>query len=129
MGRFRFNTRVRHTNESVAAYVAALRGIAQNCEFSNIDEQLRDQVVVGINNEPVQRSLLPEPKLTFKSVFDIAQSVEVLVKNTLDIRGAAASGPVSLTVNRFTSLILTQFLEWKTSLQLLGVRKIHKAWS
>ena len=49
--------------------------------------------------------------------------MEVVVKNTLDTRGAAASGPVSLTVNRFTSLILTQFLDWKISMQLLGMGK------
>ena len=35
---FRFKPRVRHINESVAAYVTSLRGIAQNYEFSNIDE-------------------------------------------------------------------------------------------
>ena len=97
--RFRFNTRVRHTNESVATYVAALRGIAQNCEFSNIDEQLCDWLVVGINNKPVQRRLLAKPKLMFKSAFDIAQSMEVVVKNTLDLCCAVASGPVSMGQN------------------------------
>ena len=74
---FWLNTRVCHTNESVAAYVAALRGIAQNCEFPNIDERLCDRLVVGINNESVQCRLLAEPKLTFKSAFVIAQSMEV----------------------------------------------------
>ena len=89
--RYRFHTRVRKSDESVAEFVAALRGIARNCEFTDLEDQLRDRLVVGINIEAVQRRLLAEPKLTFKSAYEISQAMEVAAKNTLDIRGASGS--------------------------------------
>ena len=89
--RYRFHTGVRKSDESVAEFVAALRGIARNCEFTNLEDQLRDRLVVGINNEAVQRQLLAEPKLTFKSVYEISQALEVTAKNTLDICGTSRS--------------------------------------
>ena len=89
--RYRFHMRVRKSDESVAEFVAALRGIARNCEFTDLEDQLRDRLVVGINIEAVQRRLLAEPKLTFKSTYEISKAMEVAAKNTLDIRGASGS--------------------------------------
>ena len=89
--RYCFHTQVWKSDESVAEFVAPLWGIARNFEFTDLEDQLRDRLVVGINIEAVQRRLLAEPKLTFKSTYEISQAMEVAANNTLDIRGASGS--------------------------------------
>jgi len=59
---YRFNTRVRRKEESVATYVSELRGLAQFRSFGDsLETMLRDRLVCGINDEAVQRRLLAEP--------------------------------------------------------------------
>ena len=58
MQRFKFNTRVRTRGESIAAYVAALRSLAEFCEFKEtLNDMLRDRLVCGVNDERIQRRL------------------------------------------------------------------------
>ena len=65
--RYKFNCRVRRPGESVAAFVAELRSIAEVCEFGDtLEVMLRDRIVCGINDSAIQKNLLAEPKLTFQ---------------------------------------------------------------
>ena len=64
--RYRFHTRFRQQGETVATYVSELRAIAQWCNFGkSLENMLRDRLVVGIDNEAIQRRLLSESTLTF----------------------------------------------------------------
>ena len=64
--RYQFNSRQREKSETVAEYVAALRKLAEHCNFGEtLDEMLRDRLVCGIANPAVQKRLLTEPELTF----------------------------------------------------------------
>ena len=57
--RFRFHTRSRLKDESVADFVAALRAIAVHCNFGDsLDTMLRDRIVCGISDEHTQRPSL-----------------------------------------------------------------------
>ena len=59
MQRFRFNSRSRKAGESVAAYVAELRRLAQYCNYGDtLDKMLRDRIVYGMNDEATQKKLL-----------------------------------------------------------------------
>ena len=56
--RFRFHTRVRQPQESVAVYIAQLKQIAAHCNFGNTDtmkEMVRDRLVCGIANDKWQQ--------------------------------------------------------------------------
>ena len=69
--RFRFNSRARNPGESIAAYVAELRALAEFSNFGDtLETMLRDRIVCGINDDLIQRRLLSEPKL------DYAKAVE-----------------------------------------------------
>ncbi len=49
MQRFKFNSRKRQPNETVADYVAVLRELAQHCNYGDkLQEMLRDRLVCGI---------------------------------------------------------------------------------
>ena len=52
---YKFQMRSRAQGESVAEFVADLRSIAEFCNYGDtLDEMLRDQIVLGINNPKIQ---------------------------------------------------------------------------
>lgn len=80
--RLKFNSRTRQIGESVSSYVAALRHLAEHCNFGvTLETALRDRLVCGINDEKIQSKLLAQQELTFKSAYDIAVSTEATTKN------------------------------------------------
>ena len=71
-------------------YVSELRALAQWCNFGqSLENMLRDRLVVGIDNEAIQRRLLSETAQTFKKALELAQSIEVAAKNTKEIQNAS----------------------------------------
>ena len=75
--RFHFNSRSRASNESIAAYVAALRELALKCEFGDhLQEMLRDRLVCGVNHKGIQRKLLAEADLTYELAYSLALAIE-----------------------------------------------------
>lgn len=86
--RFKFNTRVRGHNESIADYVAALRGLTKFCEFKaeTLNDMLRDRLVCGVSDERMQRRLLAESDLTFEKALHLAQAIESADKDTKDLK-------------------------------------------
>ena len=58
---FKFNSRVRATDESAATYVAALRQIAEHSDYKDsLQDMLQDRLVCGVNHPVIQRRLLAE---------------------------------------------------------------------
>ena len=54
-----FTLRKRKDGETVTQFLSALRAIAGNCGYGNsLNERLRDQLVLGINNDAWQQELL-----------------------------------------------------------------------
>ena len=76
--RFEFKTRKQEQGETVAEYVAALRKIAEHCEYSDIlSEMLRDRLhVCGIADKRVQNRYLRETKLTYADPRDMALAAD-----------------------------------------------------
>jgi hypothetical protein len=74
---FRFNACVSKPGESVAAFVANLRTLSQECEFGDsLEVMIRDRLVFGINDKAIQKRLLAEPKLTYEKAVELAQELE-----------------------------------------------------
>ena len=90
--RFTFHNRQRETSESMSDYVTALRRIAVDCEFgTELDDNLRDQLVCGVNNATVQQEMLEDDKLTLEKVIKIARSSEATDKNVQQLQQACAA--------------------------------------
>ena len=78
--RFRFNSRCRQAGESVAAYVADLRRLAEFCNFgTTLNKMIRDRLVSGMNSEGIQKKLLGERDLTYERALAIAQDLKRLI--------------------------------------------------
>ena len=80
--RYKFNSRKRKTDESVADYMSQLRALAEFCNFGvSLEDMLRDRLVCGVDNTAIQRKLLAEPELTLKKAMDIALAMEAAFKD------------------------------------------------
>lgn len=89
--RFKFNSRVRKSNETIAEYVAELRKLAQHCEYKEaLPQMLRDRLVCGVNDDRMQRRLLSEVDLTFDKAMKLCQAMESASKDVRDLQGRLA---------------------------------------
>ena len=72
---FCFNTHIRQPGESVATFIAELRHLTRYCEFGDsLKDMLRNRLVCGIDNGPMQRILLAEPALNLDKAVEIHSS-------------------------------------------------------
>ena len=83
MQRFRFNSRSRKPEETVAAYLAELCRLAKHCNYgTTLDQLLRDRLVWGINDAGIRKKLLQESDpLTLACALTVAQGAETADKN------------------------------------------------
>ena len=80
--RSKFHSCVRRQRESIAAYVAKLRSLAEFCNFgTTLDDMLKDHLLLGVNNHKIQQAQLAEERLTLTKALKIAQSLETAAKN------------------------------------------------
>ena len=85
--RFKFNTQVRKSSESVANYIAELRALSQYCNFGKtLESMLRDRIVCDINDTKTQKRLLAEKNLTYAKAKEIALALKSAVQGTKDIQ-------------------------------------------
>jgi len=76
--RYNFNSRNQEENESIDAYVTALRRLAKTCNFCDCmrDSILRDRIVLGVRDKHTRKRLLQERNLDLKKCIDICRSTE-----------------------------------------------------
>lgn len=92
--RFRFHSRFRKAGESVAAYMAELRAIAEFCNFGAVlEDMLRDRLVCGVNDELIRRKLLAEKALTYQKALTLSQGLETAAKNILELKQPGRGEP------------------------------------
>jgi hypothetical protein len=88
---YRFGTRHRQEGESVSSYVAELQRLSQHCGYgAMLGRMLRDQLVVGINNDRIQSRRLELKDLTFEKAKELAESLETASRSLDEIQSASA---------------------------------------
>ena len=96
--RFKFNSCVHLSGESISAYVARLQDLAQYCVYgATLDDMLRDRLVCGIQDEWLQRRLLAERDIAFQKAFEIAQLYESAEANAKALSARTAQLQVAYT--------------------------------
>ena len=109
--RFKFNTRSQQQGESVVAFVAALREIAQFCDYKTmLDEMIRDRVVCGLSKAHIQKRLLAEPDLDLKKTIELAVGMETAEQNVRDIQTPSAGKVYKLDQESITLCTPTHFI-------------------
>ena len=84
--RFKFNSRDRKPNETIAEYIAELRRRTEFCNYgTSLSDMLRDRLVCGVNDRKIQLKLLGTVNLTFARAREIAIAMEASVKDSSSI--------------------------------------------
>ena len=90
--RYKFYSRFRRSDESIAAFVAELRSLAKDCDFgASLEDNLRDRLICGVSEPLLQKKLLAEQNLTFKRAFEIAQSQESATKSVATLQQGSST--------------------------------------
>ena len=64
--RYEFNTRRQKLGESIAEFTAALRKIADDCDYGTVlNDMLRDRLVFGVADKKLQNRFFREATLTY----------------------------------------------------------------
>ena len=99
--RFKFNTRDRLPNESIAEYLAVLRRLSEHCEYgTTLNQMLRDRLVCGVKYEKIQQRLLSEKALTLEKALQIAYSMESAVEYSKTIVQQQSTNSEPTPVNK-----------------------------
>ena len=76
--RFEFKQSKQETNETIREFIVKLKRLAMTCEFEALlDENLRDQFIIGLKDSSVQKMLLMESSKKEKLTFVLASSLAV----------------------------------------------------
>ncbi|KAG1662192.1 hypothetical protein GQR58_021058 [Nymphon striatum] len=90
VSRFKFNSCVREPGQHISLYVATLRKLAEPCNYgTTLNEMLRDRLVMGVNDDRIQRRLLSESELTLNKAHNISLSMFVAEQNVREIRNTS----------------------------------------
>ena len=84
--RYRFYTCVQKCNETIPEFVANLRQLSEGCKFKELNNMLRDRLVVGCRDTAIQRKLLSESALTFEKALSIARATEIANKDVENLK-------------------------------------------
>ena len=79
--RLNFNKRVQRNDKFMADFVADLHKLSKFCNFTELNNTLRDRIVCSVADEVLQKKLFAEPNLTFNWAFDLAVAAETAWKN------------------------------------------------
>ena len=88
--RFVFFSRNQKNEETIKDYVHALKALATTCNFeNNLNNMLRDRLVVGLRDQKIQRSLLTNADLTFDDAIRLAVSMDVATREVKMIQSGS----------------------------------------
>ncbi|XP_077773304.1 uncharacterized protein LOC144325103 [Podarcis muralis] len=79
--------------ETITGFVTSLHQAARFCNFSELENMLRDRLVGGLKDEKLQRRLYAKKDLTFQVALEEALATEAAEKLTQEARPSLPSQP------------------------------------
>ncbi|XP_047986191.1 uncharacterized protein LOC125229718 isoform X2 [Leguminivora glycinivorella] len=81
--RFKFRQCRQSSGQSVANFMAELKKASKYCDFgANLDDNMRDQFVCGINSDFVRQRLFAEESLSYSKAVTIATTLEAAERDS-----------------------------------------------
>ena len=90
--RARFNSRRQQEGETVEQYIMELYRLADNCNYQEIKEMIRDRLVVRIRDKALSQQLHMDSKLTLEKAETKARQCEAVGEQQRALQGASALG-------------------------------------
>eukprot|EP00731_Ephydatia_muelleri_P000238 Em0001g238a len=84
----RFNSRDQMKGESTEQYLLVLHGLARNCDYGQLREELiRDRIVIGILDKALSKRLQMDPELTLEKASRMVRQSESVREQQLVLKG------------------------------------------
>ena len=94
--------------ETVGTYMAALRRLADKCEYGgHLTQALRDQFVCRLRGVSIQRKLLTMDGLTMEKAYEAAYSMEAANRRAGELQASKAAAAGSASVNKVAYTLAT----------------------
>ena len=77
---------MQNSGETVEGFIRSLHELAENCDFGNKSEQIRDRVVIGIRDKELSEKLQLLPDLTLDKACEIARNSELVKSQVKDLQ-------------------------------------------
>ena len=104
--RYKFNSRFRWEGESIAQFLSELRALAEHCNYgASFDDMLRDRLVCGVEDQPIQRRLLAEERLTLQKATSIALAMETAARNAEPLQNPGSKGVDTNTTSPMVNML------------------------
>ncbi|XP_013882267.1 uncharacterized protein K02A2.6 [Austrofundulus limnaeus] len=114
-----FHKRVQKAGEPVEAFVRSLYELAQYCEFGGTkDEQIRDRIVIGIQDRDVSQKLQLEADLTLERAIQIARQSEQIKQQSASLRVEHAVEAMSQRRQQFHTKKSNNDVQWRRKQEL-----------
>src|SRR5207249_2939316 len=84
--RARFYKRMQHEGETISEYVSQLRQLSLHCKFGDLQDRIKDQLLVGVREKTIQNKLLSTKALTYATAVEAATEVELALKESKRLR-------------------------------------------
>lgn len=82
--RMEFHKRQQRAGESVSAFLAELRKLAQHCDFQDLEETLLDRFIGGLSSKKARRRIVAKEEVTLASALKEATATENYEREELD---------------------------------------------
>lgn len=74
---YQFIKAVQQPDENLDMYQTSLRMLAKDCEFSNVDHEIKAQLIQNCTSSRLRRKVLREPGLTVEALLDHDRTLEI----------------------------------------------------
>ena len=101
IARFKFHSQVQESSETAEKFIMALRVLAQDCDFKDPQEMIRDPKVFGMNSIKAREKLISKgSKLTLDKAIEIVRSHESSQTQLTAMAAETADGSIHLVQRR-----------------------------
>ena len=76
-GIYKFRQEKQSTDETMDAFHTRLRHLAEHCEFTDNDKEIKSQIIQGCQLKQIRVNALREPDLTLQNTLDTARAMKI----------------------------------------------------
>ena len=73
---YKFRQSKQEPGESIDTYHTKLRKLAENCEFANVDDEIKSQIIQSCSSTRLRRRALRENEINLEQLLKLARSFE-----------------------------------------------------
>jgi hypothetical protein len=112
---YKFHSKYQEEGERIRDFIAHLRKLSIDCNFTDLDRTLRDRLVCGIRDKEIQKKLLQHSTMTFDDACQIALSHEAA---GIDSNIIVTASSTKTTCDLEVPMEVNKFINKKTDKQM-----------